>query len=581
MKLHYSTLRGKILCFLISAFIPIAATAQNFNPGIAPEIQWPPSPPLVPSNPVGSITHTSCYSGMIPLFVHAWDDPASSLSGIAWTDHAGIQGYLNYPTGVRDLEVTMMDWPGSTSGTRVIVAYYNSNTNMGVTGMGIGGSGAPLTPGHYFDEFDWNAGGLTWANTTQLSTMPTYTRISNCEHLTYAVAIAWEEPTGIHVIARETGMGWGPIVTLNGTAGETFPDVAFSHTPSTGTPGIRFVYHKCVGHIPPDENNPGGGSGARITESYIPWGSIIPPFSGTTITPTIEDLNFVPWPCGDFRTHIDAPDHNGTDDWTYSYVDPWRNKVYVRVMDYPVKFGIPVTYCLNDGTLFPTLPIDQQYGGPVTNDWPVVSYEQMGSPTGGYELYTGWHTYYDNPAGPAPFSNVSGQYVGMKITPAGAVTSMTDYINVPTNMLTPMTTPGINFSKNNEQPNLYVIYGQIDPGGNNIIQTKLQPWPNASFRPAKTPEEHAAILSEAINVYPSPFRDNLNISMPGEMTDNEMNISVTDLKGALVKTFDGKGKDANTFLKQVAGSITPGVYLVNVKAAFIHYNRTFKVEKQH
>jgi hypothetical protein len=124
------------------------------------------------------------------------------------------------------------------------------------------------------------------------------------------------------------------------------------------------------------------------------------------------------------------------------------------------------------------------------------------------------------------------------------------------------------------------MYAQVDAGGNNIIQTKQQPWPNTAYRHAETPEEHAETLAAATSIYPSPFRDNLNIGMPVEMLDNNISISISDIKGVLVNSFEGKGTDANAFLSNVAKKMMPGFYLVNVKASFINYNKTFKVQKQ-
>ncbi len=303
----------------------------------------PPGPPYMPGFPGPS-------DPLSDLIVNAWDAPGSTpgISYLNIPSSSGIlvptydQGVVPYPSGVRDLEVSLMQDEMGVSmfiyGTNapwfVLVSYYNP--------AGPGG------PGHYMDVYNWVpamfGGGLTWISTTQLSSIPNYTRISMDAHNTYGFCITWENPgVGIQFVngfmnPSISGPSISPVYTLAGTKGETKPDVSITHSTMSGLE-FQFVYYHQ------------SGPNVFITESSTPmqFGPPWVPAGPAIITPTVRDVNVVPYTLSgppDLKTRMDAPDH-WTTDWAYTYVLPNLNmmsinEIFVRYM----SSGVPSTQCI-------------------------------------------------------------------------------------------------------------------------------------------------------------------------------------------------------------------------------------------
>jgi hypothetical protein len=133
------------------------------------------------------------------------------------------QGTIAYP-GCMDLNVGYM-WGGS---PLAVVSYYMAGT------------------GHFYDVYKWNTAGLFLVSSTQVSTMPTYTRISMDSHKTYGMVIVWEDAMDIYCVTGLSGSFSTPIL-LGGTGNMKRPDVAFSHIPTILN--VQFVYNLQTGPV--------------------------------------------------------------------------------------------------------------------------------------------------------------------------------------------------------------------------------------------------------------------------------------------------------------------------------------------
>ncbi len=246
----------------------------------------PAGPPYTPASPGPE--------PLTDLTVHSWDDPGSP-SGFAYISSATgsgtpgtvyDQGTILYPAGTQDIEMSLQEDEngfamynyGTNGPWYVVVSYY----------CPVGMFGA----GHYVDVFLWNppppygTGGLTPVSTTQLSTIAAYTQIRQDGHNSYGFCVAFEDPSnGIDFVygfmnKSIPGVSMSPVYTLPGTADETHPDVAFTHT-GAGL-NVQFTYYKLVNAQP------------QITESTIPM-VLGPPWPVAAPAPVVNDINTIVW----------------------------------------------------------------------------------------------------------------------------------------------------------------------------------------------------------------------------------------------------------------------------------------------
>lgn len=83
-----------------------------------------------------------------------------------------------------------------------------------------------------------------------------------------------------------------------------------------------------------------------------------------------------------------------------------------------------------------------------------------------------------------------------------------------------------------------------------------------------------------IKVSPNPFVNSLGIQIEGVNATEQMNVSLTDIQGRILKTMDGNLSEVNTKLTNTGQSLIPGMYFLNIKSSSGKYNHSVKVVKQ-
>ncbi len=470
----------------------------------------------------------------------------------------------------------------------VIVSYYNS--------AGMGG------PGHYMDTYIWNQpppngpGGLTLVGTTQLSAVPFYTPIHQDAHNTYGFAITWEDPmagpsNGINIVFGFMNPAFpGPSISpvmpafvLPGTAGQSYSDVAFTHSGGTGL-NLQFVYYQVV------------GPNTVITEATVPMQ--LGPGWFPPAAPAVNDVNVVPGPCAattDLKIRIDATDH-WSDDWAYSYILPTacgavNNDIFVRYNN----AGVFTTYNLTNGSMGPIACDVDPAGVTYMNDWPVCSFDATTN-----WLNVEWYTQYQNSAfgPPAFFLPNTGGYVGLKMDNLGAVVSPLDYLQVGEAASLSNTfasaTPTIASSRQNDRTDYqFVAFANQNPPPVNYMVVKDRPWGSPTFKNPHPGNAHdwsllyggttfaqnVAGAKNDVTAYPNPFPENVSLEISAGLLDETLVVTVQDISGRVIDKIEEKGKSVNASLTTMSRQLSNGVYLLKVQSSSGDFNKVLKIEK--
>jgi hypothetical protein len=112
-----------------------------------------------------------------------------------------------------------------------------------------------------------------------------------------------------------------------------------------------------------------------------------------------------------------------------------------------------------------------------------------------------------------------------------------------------------------------------------MFYNKYQPWFMGTYKPTAIPEEVMAASVKDIAVYPSPFRDKLNINIPAELNEKQMTIGILNMMGTLVSQFNGRGADAQVFLAQASSKLSNNIYVVNIEVPEGNFRSSVKVQK--
>lgn len=535
------------ILFCAVAGITNQAVAQVFTAPIAFEDSYP----VAGSPDIGITTHTSAYAlqgvpitgyGPIDLALAGWDEPSGSVAGASWRylqpgNPAVVlnQGVINY-TNVRDVEVGYLDVSGD---QQMLVAYYE---------LGVG---------HKIDVYSFSSGTPTLLYTNVLSTSPNYGRISMDCHLTYAVALVWEEAGVIYTMV---GLNSGPSIAFSGvlTIGKTQkdfePDCAFSHTSMAGTLNVHYVYY-----------SPSTG---RFTESSYDFWTMITMMGGT-VPVAINDFNFVGFFSDPLVANIDCPGHYDVENWAYAYSTN-NMDISVRLIDYHTM-PLPVTRVVNDMSILPCSTINMY-----RNMAPFPAYDPNHSP-GMQNIYVGWWT---GALDPAAGMNIAG-YIAIRMNEFGNVAiSPLDYLTVANNPTWGTQTPVLSFSKQDDMFSyLYTVFPEWDPTFPGYrLEHKYHNWPTPAFKgeanhnhtfqctdEAKIAEfKKNQIAATAIKAYPNPFSNVLGVAYPASMQQDVTTVSVTDLTGKVMGTYNGQVSKVNTYLTELSKQLAPASYLLNV-----------------
>lgn len=549
MKHHYFSIRRALsvfsilFCLLLGSVLHVSA--QTFIPPIAYEDSWP----MAGSPDINLTSHTSAYSfagvnvpgfGPVDLALAGWDDPTGAVAGASWRylqpgNPAVVlsQGVLPY-TNVRDVEVGFMDVFGS---SQMLVAYYE---------LGVG---------HKIDVYDLTTSGPSLLYTNVLSTSPNYGRISMDCHLTYAVALVWEEAGVIYTMV---GLNSGPsiafsgVLTLAKTGNDYAPDCAFSHTSMGGSLNVHYCYYS-------------PSTGIMREVSYDFWTMIY--MTGGTVPTLFNDFNFIGFYSDPVIANIDCPGHYDVENWAYAYTTN-NQDISVRLVDYHTMASA-ATRVINDGSVLACTAINGNY-----NYAPFPAYDPNHSP-GAENIYVGWYTNTPDPgAGMQPAG-----YVALRMNENGLIAlSPLDYLTVANNPTWATQTPVLSFSKQDDIfPFLYAVFPEYDPGFPGYqLENKYHNWPTPMF---KGEEKHAfrcddearieafkknMVATSVIKAYPNPFTNVLGLSFPASMQQSATTVVVSDVTGKVIDTYNGQVSKVNTHLTDLSKTLSPGAYIMNV-----------------
>jgi hypothetical protein len=535
-----TSLRSLALAGLLCAYLP--STAQFFTPPAAYENVFPAGstgallrPETSSAYSISSVNEP--LSGLpADLYLSGWSGQIGG--GFAWqfTDvndpTVVIQsGYIPYPNG-RDVEVGLVD--GAGWGRQILVAYHEAGV------------------GHMLHVYDVIPGtGITFAYAVPLSGAANYSRISMDCHLTYGVAIVWENNTNgqLEMMGGSSG-SWGPIIALPvhpSGAASWDPDVAFSHV---GNLNVHVV------SMAPGE----------ITEAVLSWPDLM---SGSLASYIVEDNNFIPpMSVKPVRPVIDCTDHYGVENWAYTYTLD-NNRINVRYVDYNTT-GTPTTVVVNDG------PLPASWGiTPTTwnyrNKMPSLAYGRNGN-----DMYVAW---YVEAIFPGAGTN---QYIALNITEdASTLVSSPEYMGIPNSVTTfpyPIT-PGISLSKMNDlNPEfLYAAYYDLTAGGYDM-HNAYHKWPDPVFKGAAPVSAHQLYHPECgqqataskltpradVKVSPNPFT-NMISALVNATNSGTARMQLTDITGRIVAQQQVSiEKGIQTVRTGDLNNLATGTYILNV-----------------
>jgi len=533
------TFRSLALAGLLGMHLP--ATAQFFTTPVAHEHVFPSAATGALLRPETSSAYSISgiqepLSGLpSDLYLSGWSGQIGG--GFAWqftdmNDPTTViqDGYIPYPNG-RDVEVGLVD--GGAWGRQILVAFYE-------TGIG-----------HMLHVYDIvPSTGIVYSYAMPLSSIPHYTRISMDCHLTYGVAIVWENPFngGIDAMAGSSG-SWGPVVSLpvhpTGAA-STDPDVAFSHVGSLDVHIVSVV--------------PGAG---EITEAVISWPDLL---SASLASYTVQDNNFV----GGFsvkpvRPVIDCTDHYDVDNWAYTYTLD-NNRIDVRYIDFHTT-GTPLTATVNDGSLGMTPTLGTYY-----SKMPSLAYGQNG-----WNMYVSW---YVESVTPWWLGGDSSRYAAVNITEdASTLISSPDYMGIPNSATqNPYPAPGISLSKMNDLNPLFLYAAYYDHAAGYQMHNAYHRWNDPVFKGAAPVSAHQLYHPECgqqataskltpradVKVSPNPFT-NMISALVNATNSGTARLQLTDITGRIVAQQQVSiEKGIQTVRAGDLENLATGTYILNV-----------------
>ncbi|MFA6056895.1 MAG: T9SS type A sorting domain-containing protein [Taibaiella sp.] len=537
-----------LLCLLLT--LGQAVQAQ-FNFPTTPEHVFPPD-----NLDVGRGNETSCFQvkvddyyslGIQNLYTYAWSDGSNAY--LAWRrDDDGNtttfdEDFLQLSHNYRNIEVGIYR-----SGTQIFIvaAYYSTDPSMPI--------------GHYYQLFEFAPGGVIPLAPQQISSSPTYGRISLDVHRMDEVAIVWRDNALNSLMIKLIGNTVLPNTQINGTANAISPDVAVKCTlpGANPLPGVRIVYFDVGLNQIIVSNSSFQQIGVTTSITFTTDDAIVPlntPFDHTSL-------------------NIDCPVHYGLDDWSYIYTDnsPGEVRTRVRRHNSPTSF-ITTTYSLSQGLFGPVAL------GNTMNYTTGIAYGQTGR-----DIYYGWHYGDGNPGDPNSNPLSSGWYVAVHMNNGGTpITPEYQCIVDPTGLGPDYgwyPAPPAFSKKTETNDHLFIAYPMASSAtGNFYIATKLIPWNASSFRPGGVTDvhEHETEGNELnVSVSPNPFKNQFRINAAGAVV-NQLSVQLCDIQGKVITGINGSLSTVNEQLDKESNALVPGMYLLKVTSD--KQNKTFKILK--
>lgn len=544
---------------LACSFILLASfTYGQFTFPSEPEYIYPPA-----NLDVGEASEIACtnielqdYANLGPqnLFAYSWSN--QSRSYLTWRrvdpNNATIndEGVLTLPS-YRSIDVGIYKGEFPNAATFVIIAYYDQN---------------PGNPGHFYRIYEFTPTGLIPSSNGQLSTSPTYGRISLDVHRALELGIVWEDNNTNSLRVAYGGFGSGafaitPPKQINNTANATFPHMAVYCASGMGT-GIKVVYY--------DQAN----SNIRVISSTFT--NILS--AGAIVNFATEDV--APPMYSTFDPHtlrIDCPEHYVQDNWSYVY------------HGYNSAFTQEYIACrVNTNTSFNSYELSNGlFGGgfPLYNILlnPTLTYSSDGN-----SIYYGWHYGDNNIGNPNTNPGASGWRVVVNLREDGVpfeqnYQCVTDPLLLGVDYLADSHYPPVAFSRKASDiiynsNDMFVAYPVYAINGDHYIATKLIHWGQGHFRPENNTGIHKHETSETtLRIAPNPFTGNFNISSMAGNKKDQYQATLSDIRGTVLYKKTGNLDEINKSAAPYSEKLPAGIYLLNIDSA--HDDQTFKIIK--
>jgi hypothetical protein len=531
-------------------------TYGQFNFPSEPEHIFPPA-----NLDVGEASEIACTSieqgygglGTQALFAYSWSNQSHSY--LAWrradpnSNTTFDEGYLSLPS-YRSIDVGIYKHDDDDAPAFVIIAYYDENN-----------------PGHFYRIYEFTPTGLSpIGGPQQLSSSPTFGRISLDVHRTIELGIVWEDNStnSLRVSYGHFTNGNTFVVDpprqINNTANATFPHMAVCCAPGGSGTGIKVVYYDQV------------NSNIRVISSSF---SNIISASGTVNFGT-EDVAPPMYPTFDPHTlRIDCPEHYTEDNWSYVY------------HGYGSAFTQEYIACrVNTNTFYNSYELS---GGLFGGNFPL--YNILLNPTltysnDGNSIYYGWH-YGDNNIGNPNTTNpgASGWRVVVNLREDGVpfeqnYQCVTDPLLLGVDYLADSHYPPVAFSRKAiDNSNMFIAYPVFNPtNGDHHIATKLIPWGQNHFRPENNTDIHKQETSKtALHITPNPFTSNFNISSVAGNKKEQYQATLSNISGTVIYKKTGNLDEINKSAAPYLEKLPAGIYLLNINST--NNKQTFKMVK--
>ncbi len=538
-----------LLSFLLLLKVPAMA---QFTFPVVPEHIFPAA-----NLNVGYANETSCFHSKVEdydgtgeqnLYVYAWS--GNNRSYLAWRrdnfDNSVTYDENFFPMSpfYRNIEVGIYQWGGI---THVVAAYYSS---------------APGAEGHYYEIFDFTAGGLVPSGAPQqISNSLSYGRISLDVHRADEVVMVWRDNQVQSLMVKLIHSGAPtPTKIISNTQNAISPDVAIGCTP---------------------ESSPAGGTIARIVYFNQNSGQIIVSSrglqqigaAGTTIAFTLDDVNIPALPAQYFdhtSLNIDCPVHYDRDNWSYIYTDNYFQSARARVRTNPLGTPVITTYTLTQGLFGPMALTNNQF---YTTG---IAYSQSGS-----DIYYGWYYGDGNQGNPNVAPGASGWYVAVNLREDGTP-AVPEY-----QCIVDPTLLGVDYSwlpspvafskKTETNDHLFIVYPVVSTQGVVYMATKQIRWNQTAFKPGTTPVQEPVQNELQVSVFPNPFRDRLNIDIAGADQHKTYEAQLTDLRGSVLAQLHGNAAILREQIAAKSKHLVPGLYLLRL--GYEGQNSIFKIMK--
>ena len=180
----------------------------------------------------------------------------------------------------------------------------------------------------------------------------------------------------------------------------------------------------------------------------------------------------------------------------------------------------------------------------------------------------GWFTSWS-----VPFES----YVSTEITRDGlAMTSATDYLEIPFVPANASGAPTLAFAKSNENTMniLYAFFSELNASG--LYDMKHKYHPTASSGSFKKEDEHHCSDAEHIDglrhkdepqlvvvAYPNPFINELSLNHTNSIS-GVVHVSVSDMSGRLLLEYNDSWSKVSNQLRMDSGKLEAGFYVINV-----------------